>query len=257
MNHLITKAALIYCVSAVIALSLNNAEAALTEYSAGHADIRVAYRSGSDIDLVFEFGEGAVLDDVVQTSVFEADTSDYFVRVPSSTMTNFSVPLGFLGLESNQPLWMLPRSQDAGVPFLGIASHNFGSSGFASLTLSMTDVDGPGNFALWQVNNGALDVFWQTAVVPGQPPNDNMLNVGLTGHDHYQFGFTQEGVYDIQLTASGFQNGNLVESDPTTFRFVVGDLTAIPEPSSLALISFGALGWYARRRRKPQTVVLH
>ena len=80
--------------------------------------------------------------------------------------------------------------------------------------------------------------------------SDDSIEFGVGFHDHINYGFTQEGIYDVELTATAsFFGGGSVE-DVETFKFLVGSATAIPEPGSLAVLASGSVGLLVRRRRK-------
>ncbi len=208
------------------------------EYSAGHADIGLAYESG-ELELHYHFGAGAVLDGVTLVSEDEADPGEVYVRVADSTQTT-GTALSFLG--NADPYWALPQNNVAGQPFLGIAAEELSGSEFSSASLEMTGFSGPGQFALWQWPNSA---FMQT--VDGISPSDTLPLV-IGGHDHFNFGFTAEGVYQVTITATAELTGGSTVTDTETFWFVVGDNTVIPEPASLALLGLGG-GLVLMRRR--------
>lgn len=233
------------------------------EYSAGHGDIGLAFDVGSgELDLHYHFGTDAVLDGVSGNDV-EVNPSGAFVRVADSAMLaaqSFHSPI--LGVNAGDDIWVLPQSNTGptgafalGVPFLGWATEEL-SNDFTSTTFEMTGFSGPGDFAVFQFAGFPPDIIMQTSDgVIGGP--DDTWDFLVGGHDHANFGFTQAGVYDITLTATAFSDalfgpGGSV-SDTETFRFVVGDLTAIPEPGSLAALAcLGTVGMLVRRRRKPK-----
>ena len=223
------------------------ASADLVEYSAGHADIGLAYHSGDDdhgegLDLHYHFGTGAVLDGVSQGSDSEFGPGEAYVRVGDAVKTQLTSGLDFLEASAGDDVWVLPQSSEPGVPFLGIAAEELSSSDFSSATLSMTGFSGPGQFALWQPDSvgGSPDVFWQTS----DGISDDELDLVIGGHDHFNWGFTEEGVYEVELTGvANFTGDNVSISDVGTFSFAVGEATAIPEPGAfLALASLGVLG---------------
>jgi surface-anchored protein len=150
----------------------------------------------------------------------------------------------------------LPPNNTPGVPFLGIATEDL-SAPFSSATLEMTGMAGPGNFALWQQVGFTTSVLMRSNDGIGGS-GDTLTIPSIGSHDHYNFGFTEAGIYDITFEATAF-NPDLpggFATDTETFRFVVGDLTAIPEPSSFAAVTFfAAAGLLVRRRRKSKSTL--
>ncbi|QEF99260.1 hypothetical protein Mal15_33220 [Stieleria maiorica] len=251
MNRFIITSARICLVGVVFAFA-GNAAADVVEYSAGHSDIGLAYEDG-ELHLHYHFGSDAILDGNPTGVVggVEYDPSEAVVRVTNDALYAGGAPgpISFLGLDTGDPVWILPQSNAGGLPFLGIATEELDAP-FNSASFEMTGFSGPGQFALWQ-GGFTPSVFMQTndGVIGG--PSDTLSIAGVGSHDHYNWGFTEEGVYDIQLTATAF-NSSLpggFATDTGTFRFVVGNVTAIPEPSSFAAIALAATGFLVRRRR--------
>lgn len=238
-------------------LCLSSADAAVVEYAAGHGDIGLAFENG-ELELHYHFGDGAVLDGAPLVGDLEVDPADAYVRVGDNANVPILDALMFLRPSPNDPVWVLPQSgtnaDAAGLPFLGIATEELQSTDFSSATISLTDFSGPGQFALWQ-GSGANsdDVKWQTSNGLNDPLNPDDLTLGIGSHDHFQYGFTAEGVYDLELTAVANRVGGGSVTDVGTFRFVVGTATAVPEPGSLAALAIGSGAIALMRRRRNGT----
>ncbi len=226
------------------------ASAAITEYSSGHGDIGLAFHDG-ELELHYHFGDGAILNGSPLAGEIEFEPGEAYVRVSNDALRSATAPAPQLGLATGDPVWLLPQNEVSGLPFLGIASEELAGLGFSSATLSLTSFSGPalGQFALWQPDGfGGTDVLWQTN--NGFDGTD-LLNMNIGGHAHFFYGFTQQGVYDLELTAVANLTGGGSLTDVGTFRFVVGSATAVPEPGSmvaLGVITVGAV--VVRRRRK-------
>ncbi len=63
------------------------------------------------------------------------------------------------------------------------------------------------------------------------------------GHDHFNYGFSEQGLWSVELTVSATHTTEGLLTDTETFTFQV-----IPEPSTALLGLFGALGLLRRRR---------
>jgi surface-anchored protein len=65
------------------------------------------------------------------------------------------------------------------------------------------------------------------------------------GHDHFNLGFSEEGIWEVELSVSGLLNGTDLLTDTETFTFQVG---SVPEPSAALLGLLGTLSLLRRRR---------
>ena len=231
------------------------AEAAMIEYTAGHADIGVAIEDG-ELNLHYHFGGDAVLDNVLLGSgldeeAYEYDPSEVYVRVPDSQMFNVDGTIhSGVGLGPGAgDVWVLSQNNLAGLPFLGFGTEDL-PQGSGNTVFSLLGVSGPGNFSLWTAGFG-FSVKWDSVDGFGA---DDAFSLPAGSHSHYNWGFTAPGVYYVDVLAT---NGSL--SDSGRFTFLVGDQTTlpevvspVPEPASLALAGMGGLalcGGALRRRR--------
>ncbi|TWT68772.1 choice-of-anchor M domain-containing protein [Crateriforma conspicua] len=203
------------------------------EWSTGHGDIGVGYHDG-ELELHYHFVDG--LNDSAPNSDLELEPHEAYIRAASSTSSITSGPISFLGTNTGDTIWRLPQSNTAGIPFIGIAGEELTNPPITSdVTLSLTRFSGPGQFAIWQADGvNPPDVFMSTAI-DGVDPAVDQITFGVGGHDHFNYGFSAEGVYEVEFTASA---------------------TAVPEPGSFAaLAAVGACGTYIRRRRKSKSGV--
>lgn len=226
--------------------------AAMVEYTAGHADIGLALEGPGQLFLHYHFGVGSALLNGVPATVAneELDPSEAYVRVSDANIVTLPAPVDFLGTLAGDQAWVLPQGSTPGVPFFGIATEDLDPMQFTSAGFRLTGMRGPvgGNFALFQVPSfGAPSVYMRTN--DGINPAIDFVPSIVGGHDHYNFGFSKVGIYDLDIQgyASG-PGGNL--TDPGTLRFVVGSATVVPEPSSLALLVVCGFGFTSTMRRK-------
>ena len=144
-------------------------------------------------------------------------------------------------------LHFVPQSNTAGLPYLGIATEELALGdwvGDITFTLgTVVSPSGSGHFSLWQ-NGFTPSFFWSTNDVGGTVNADNTLDMAPEQHDHFNYGFSEEGLWSIDITVSGNHVTDGLVSTTETFSFNV-----VPEPSSALLGTLGALGLLARRRR--------
>jgi len=230
------------------------AQAALTEFSAGHGDIGLAIEEGG-LELHYHFEDNAVLNGQVQTGESELGPDEAYVRVGDGGLVTVTGDFDPLNLEAGNSYFLLSANgtdaDAAGVPFLGIATEELGGD-FSSATFELTSFSGPGEFAAWQVDSqGTLNVAMQTFDAMNEDFGEIVQSVSI-GHDHYFMGFTEAGVYNLGITATAVRSDLSTETDFATFRFAVGSATAIPEPSSMAAVALGTglLGLVGGGRRR-------
>lgn len=244
----------------------------LLEYTAGHGDIGVAYEGGA-LELHYHFETSAVLNGVTLGLGEEVETGPggAYVRVSDSPLVynaNYAPNLSqydFTGRTGDDPdLWVLPSSNVEGVPYLGIAAEEgFNEADWnGGIRISLDSwnyiAHGSGdaalaNFSLFQVVD-PLNPTVTMATSDGVDGNDSF--VSSFGHDHFNYGFTEEGIYELTLTATGDHVDFGELSDTGTFRFSVGDGTpaAVPEPGTTGVLVLASsvlgIGYLVRRRRK-------
>jgi surface-anchored protein len=146
-------------------------------------------------------------------------------------------------------LWVSPASEEQademGMPFIGFSAEDLLAPFAGPVTFTMTGFvytgSGAGNFYMFE----DADLFFDSTAGPG---SFGSFSVNAGQHSHGEFGFSDAGLYEITLVASG-NNGEPVSGDPATFTFDV-----VPEPSTYALLGLGAgalalLHWRKRSRQ--------
>jgi len=146
-------------------------------------------------------------------------SSQCVVLCPESM--RFTLPGGTpLGNEGD-PLWILPQNPYPGVPYVGVSAEALAPGSFNDpLTIELKRVEGPGHFLVWQSTGfGSFDLKMDTR--DGIGPNDR-LTPFVGGHEHYNWGFTTNGIYRAYFQASGRipgQTTNLLSAEtPFTFH---------------------------------------
>ena len=236
------------------------ASAEIVEYSSGHADIGVAYEDG-ELHPHWHFGSNAVLDGNVSGSDMEFEPGEAYVRVPDTARIDYaSAPNGleFTGLTPGEEgsIWFLPENPTPGLPRPGLAAEEgFNSPDWeGDITWALTSASRPdgGQVSLWKPDalGGPPNVFFASA--DGLDSNDE-FSFGIGTHDHFAWGFTEEGVYDLTLSVSGTHLTDGFRTSSGTFKFVVGP-SAVPEAGTATLLALGSLGLvvgglHQRRRR--------
>lgn len=225
----------------------------VVEYTGGHADIGLALEGPGELFLHYHFGVGsAILDGAAATVANEElAPSQAYVRVADMNVITLPDPVDFLGTLAGERAWILPQGSQPGVPFLGFASEELNPTVFTSAGFRLLGMTGPvgGNFALFQQPSfGPPNVRMRTN--DGINPTIDFLPSTVGGHDHFNFAFTKEGIYDLEI--EGYASGPGVSlTDSGIFRFAVGSATVVPEPNSLALLAAcGAVVVSAKRRKR-------
>lgn len=203
--------------------------------SSGHADIGVGYAAGTfDLHVHQEEPEEAE---------FEPGETTFVVGDAARTTSPggaFASGLGPIGT----PSWVLPTSPSPDLPFIGFGTEELDPADWlGNIELTLSGATGPGNVVVWNVGAfGNANIAIDSTRGPGVP---NGLSLLPGTHTHYNIGFSQPGLYEVSLTATGTHATDGAVGGTGTYRFEV-----VPEPSTWALMGVGgALALMAARRR--------
>jgi surface-anchored protein len=237
------------------------------EYLSGHADIAVAYSGGSTFDFVLAaapnavFTTGGVLQPPLTSARAFAASEVTTVVPPWSAGASGTNPRprpsganwDFIGVNAGDPYYLLPFNNISGVPFLGIATDLLNPADWTTaVTWALEGLSGPGAFSLYQVN-----IFGTpTALMASSNgiTSADSFPLGVGSHQHYNYAFSQQGIYDVTFRVTATNRTAGVVSSTGTYRFNVGPVP-VPEPTSLALLGLGLGFGLANRRRIRQRPV--
>lgn len=213
---------------------------AQTPLSAGHVDIGIAYEGGAwDLHVHKE----------VPLPEEEYAPADALLVVGGKAQLPGGVPSGsaataFFGA-AGSPLWVLPKTQDADLLFLGLGAEELDPADWPSgLSLRLERVEGPGSFFLWDV--GAFG-----ELLPKMSSRDGLgagdkVDLIAGSHGHYFMGFSAPGDYAIDFSVTGTHvTDGVLTSEAATYHFQV-----VPEPGAPWLLALGAGLILARRPRR-------
>jgi len=149
--------------------------------------------------------------------VYEYD--ECIVQCPESM--KFSLPAGTPLGEEGTPIWILPQNPYAGVPYVGVSAEALAPGSFQDrITIRLLRVDGPGHFLLWQ-STGFGDFEVRLDSRDGIDDADR-ITPAVGAHEHYNWGFTTNGVYHAYFQAEGRRTGQtttlLSPETPLTFH---------------------------------------
>jgi surface-anchored protein len=193
-----------------------------------HTDIQVVYNAAA--------GTNAL-------SLIARDVTDGNIDYPTNKVLLIVAEAAKLTLPAGTPfgnegdsLWAIPQSQEAGLLYLGTSAEGISSGIFnGPLTLRLKSVTGPGNFFLWQADQfGGFNIQMNSS----DGISDADFHTQLIGsHEHFNWGFTTNGVYFVTLQVSGQRVGETTNtfSAPATFRFDVLPLPANAPAASLEI----------------------
>lgn len=203
-----------------------------TPLTTGHVDIGIAYEDGA-FDLHVH-DEGTDI---------EYSPPDAILVVGAAAQT--TTPAGLSALASTgSSLWVLPKTQNTSLLFLGFGSEELTSSDWTgNLTLSLKSVSGPGNFGIFDTGTfGEIQIKMNSA--DGIAAGDS-LSLVPGSHGHFNITFTAPGDYTIGLEAAGTHvTDGAVNSGTVNYSF-----TVVPEPEEYAALAAAGLVGFALWRR--------
>ena len=204
--------------------------------SGGHIDVPAfGYDSldGFEPHLHNEGGPtGAIVNGVREETDSEYEADEAIIQIPLTSTTS---------LNSVTYFWLPDNATQAsnnGTPFVGFGLEELTPADWnGNMTLKLIGITGPGDFLLW-----TYDINLDPVTLLDS--NNLALSFDLPpgAHEHFNWGFTDEGIYQLTFEISGDHVTDGIVSGSGTFTF------AIPEPSTALLGAIGALGLLRRRR---------
>jgi surface-anchored protein len=196
-----------------------------------------------ELDLHLHATEGVSSDmfDSAGIPVSEAPAGGALLPVVSAAKT--TRPAGtqwdFIGTSAGSALWVLPKSKQTGILFLGIGAEEISAGEVTGpITLTFQSLSGPvgGVFSMWDVGTFGEAIPLVTSGTGFGVANTLSIDAG--GHTHFNYGFTTPGLYDVTFRATATLAAGLGGGEVAgigTFRFGVFDTgSAYPEPDPLA-----------------------
>jgi surface-anchored protein len=176
--------------------------------------------------------DGAIIDGVRETVPSEYEPGDVTIVVPELSVTTLGSVSYYLLPETEQD------ASENGTPFLGIGIEELAPGDWVggTVSLKLLSISGPGAFLLWQDDGfGGANVFFESA--------GDSFTLAAGSHTHYNWGFTEKGIYELEFEISGNHVDDDFQSASGLYTFQV-----IPEPSAALLGVLGALATLRRRR---------
>lgn len=252
------------CRSLVVALLASSPARAAHIQTTGHTDIRFLYDATTGTaDIAYFLDQGSMVDgqsisaaNPIGGTPVTVSGGQTKITYPTTNLITFvpdpSVvrPAGaawdFTGTTAGSPLWYVGQTQDVNKPWTGISTESVTSAQFSNIRYELTAFSGPGQMSVTTTGVfGGNTVFYHTS--NGLSAAD-AINVPAGTHAHYNWYFTQPGIYTFDLTVTGTRTaaaggGTVSASDTFTFH------VAVPEPTSLGLMAPGAALLFRRRKR--------
>ena len=215
-------AALRFALTACVLFSLTAARAAdLVFLEREHCDFLIQHRPDETRILAL------VLRDEDRGVNYHAN--EVVLVVPEAA--RLSLPPGTPFGEEGDPIWALPQSQDRNLLYLGFSAEGVSAGAFSGpLNIRLKSVDGPGHFFAWQAAEfGNLNIKMNSRDGIGE---DDRTTPIAGSHEHFNFGFSAPGVYQVAFQVEGRLPGSATNalSEISSFTFHV-----LPLPEELRL----------------------
>lgn len=208
-------------------------------YTDGHMDIGARIVDGELVG--FWLNDFATVNGVTDnTPTFAADeirAVGIFDDDTPPVMRPAGAQWDFLGMAAGEPIYILPSGgTPPTLPYLGLSSEDPSIGSFEELRFTLAGFSGPGVFSLFVGTTVHMNTLNNTF-----PAGSVTLEIG--DHQHYNWGFSQPGTYDLTFDLELLDGGDVVMSGSDVFRFEI-----IPEPTTGLLMLFAAGGLALMRR---------
>lgn len=200
----------------------------------GHADAPGFGYQGGAFEPHIHVSAGAIIDGVAILSEAEFEPEDLVIAVPPSSTATIASTTYYVLPEGHE------AAGDAGAAHIGFGLEELTDTDWVGgmVTITLLNFTGPGNFLLWQDDGlGGQIVFLDTA------NNDYSFTAAAGGHSHFNWGFTDNSMYDLEFEISGTHVTDGFQSASGTYTYMV------PEPSSAAVLGLAGAALLLRRKQ--------
>jgi surface-anchored protein len=223
--------------------------------TAGHVDAIGIGFVGGELEPHSHASEGAVIDGVtlLPGEEIEAEPGELVIVAPvgSYVLRETGTLWAPVGVGAGEGFWMLPESEQPGIPFAGIGLEELDPAEWASaLTLTLTGANLPTGaaFSFWQTDPFGDPTFF-VSTVDGISAADT-ISLAAGSHNHLGWGFTKPGTYELTFEIEGLHQPDLLlpgisKTATATYSFLV-----VPEPTVPLLAVLGVCPLLMRRRRQ-------
>jgi surface-anchored protein len=237
------------------AIALLSVASAQDIYTDDHGDVGVGYDAiAEEFEPHWHLGAGAVVNGIPIPVDAEYEPGDLIAR----TETTRSSPTGsssVLGLADGSSIWVLGRGGlTTYQPDVGWATEELNPTDWVGdITITFnpglsTMPSGTAEFGMYVTNfaNSTVDASIFSTFNPAGTAAGNSFGMGVGGHQHFQWAFTELGQYDLSFTWTGTHVTDGFISTEATFS-----VQAVPEPSTIAMLGVvGGVGTIAVVRRR-------
>lgn len=193
----------------------------------GDIDIGLAYEGGWDLHIHDEEAEAE----------YEPDGALFSVPAAARTTRPAGSEFDFLGVAAGEDYYRLPATQNPELVYLGIGTEEIEEGTFVGggLTVTLKAVNGPGHLSLWRSDILGPVVSWST--VDGIAADD-AFTILEGSHEHYNWGFSAKGRYEVTLEARGvLVDGGAEVAGEATYYFSVDNLGQVSfEQSTFGIV---------------------
>lgn len=236
-------------------LSPGSASAAPAIYTSGHADVGVGYHvheGVGELEPHWHTHIGAVVNGTPEPVDGEYEPGDMLALTTATRLT----PSGggglsaLLGVPDGTQVWAMGSTTYQ--PNLGWGAEELAEADWVGKITVRFNPEAstlPLNaaFGLYTTNLAGTNVVDRifSSVSAAATDFDNTLELTPGDHAHFQWAFTQPGLYDLNFTWSGTHVTDGFKTATATFG-----VQAVPEPSTLAMLAMaGGMGAFTAVRR--------
>ena len=171
-----------------------------------HMDFRLQYNPAAEgtnrLGIILGYDAGTDHFTATNQQVYIVGNTNAKLTIPSNPNFAFLGPAG-------APVWILPQSQNITLPYVGTSAEDIPPGVFdGPLNFELISMEGPGNFFAW-ANSGAgqppiVKFICTNGVVS---PQYNVMNPLTGSHEHYNWGFSTNGLYRVTFRCTGQRLG--------------------------------------------------